>query len=103
MEEAKRAGLARSIGISNSGTPEIEEILSIAEVVPAVNQVRVIPQINFDRLIDPGTNADRISPVHLIGSRANLQAEQETWNSHRCVQRIGTPAQGEGGSTRSHH
>jgi len=44
MEEAKWAGLARSIGISNSGTPEIEEILSVAQIVPAVNQVRVIPQ-----------------------------------------------------------
>jgi len=42
MEEAKRAGLAKSIGISNSGAPEIEEILSVAEIVPAVNQVRTI-------------------------------------------------------------
>jgi len=42
MEEAKWAGLTRSIGISNSGTPEIEEILSVAQIVPAVNQVRVI-------------------------------------------------------------
>ena len=44
MEEAKRAGLAKSIGISNSGTPEIEEILSVAEIVPAVNQVGIIPR-----------------------------------------------------------
>jgi len=42
MEEAKRVGLAKSIGISNSGTPEIEQILSVAEIVPAVNQVRMI-------------------------------------------------------------
>jgi len=42
MEEAKRAGVAKSIGISNSGTPEIEEILSVAEIVPAVNQVGII-------------------------------------------------------------
>ena len=41
MEEAKRAGLTKSIGISNSGTPEIEEILSVAEIIPAVNQVRM--------------------------------------------------------------
>jgi len=68
MEEAKLTGLTRSIGISNSGTPEIKEILSIAQIVPAVNQVRAI---NSDRLIDPGTNADRVTPVLLIGSRAN--------------------------------
>ena len=42
MEEAKRAGLTKSIGISNSGTREIEEILSVAEIVPAVNQVGII-------------------------------------------------------------
>jgi len=42
MEEAKRAGLAKSIGISNSGTQEIEEILSVAEIIPAVNQVGII-------------------------------------------------------------
>jgi diketogulonate reductase-like aldo/keto reductase len=41
MEEAKRTGLAKSIGISNSGTPEIEEILSVAEIIPAVNQVGI--------------------------------------------------------------
>ena len=44
MEEAKRAGLTKSIGISNSGTPEIEEILSVAEIVPAVNQVGIVLQ-----------------------------------------------------------
>ena len=92
MEETKRAGLAKSIGISNSGTPEIEEILSVAEIVPAVNQVRVIPRINFDRLTDPGTDTDRVPPVLSIGSRANLRAKQKTRNSHRCVQRTGTPA-----------
>ena len=44
MEEAKRVGLAKSIGISNSGAPEIEEILSVAEIVPAVNQVGITLQ-----------------------------------------------------------
>lgn len=68
MEEAKLAGLTRSIGISNSGTPEIEEILSVAKIVPAVNQVRGSLKINFSRLIDPGIDADRVPSVHLIGS-----------------------------------
>ena len=42
MEEAKRAGLTKSIGISNCGNPEIEEILSVAKIVPAVNQVGIV-------------------------------------------------------------
>jgi hypothetical protein len=100
MEEAKRAGLAKSIGISNSGTPEIEEILSVAEIVPAVNQVRITSETNCDCPINIGTNTDRVPPVLPVGSRPDIRAKQETRDSHRFVQRAGTSAQGEGRSTR---
>jgi diketogulonate reductase-like aldo/keto reductase len=39
MEEAKAAGLAKSIGVSNFMQKHLEEILEGATVVPAVNQV----------------------------------------------------------------
>lgn len=39
MEDIKHAGLAKSVGISNAGIPEIEVILETATIVPAVNQV----------------------------------------------------------------
>jgi diketogulonate reductase-like aldo/keto reductase len=41
LEEAKKLGLVKSIGVSNSGIPELEQILEVATVVPAVNQVRI--------------------------------------------------------------
>jgi len=43
FEEIKNLGLSKSIGVSNSGTPELEEILEIATIVPAVNQLEFHP------------------------------------------------------------
>jgi diketogulonate reductase-like aldo/keto reductase len=40
MEEAHKAGLAKSIGVSNHRVKDLEKILSGGTVVPAVNQVR---------------------------------------------------------------
>ena len=45
MEEVKRAGLARSIGVSNFKVEDLEVILKTAKIVPAVNQVR--PSFQF--------------------------------------------------------
>lgn len=39
MEECKRLGLAKSIGVSNFSCKKLSEILSIASIPPAVNQV----------------------------------------------------------------
>ena len=39
MEETKKAGLARSIGVSNFTVDHLEEILQVATIIPAVNQV----------------------------------------------------------------
>ena len=39
MEEVKKAGLAKSIGVSNFYVEELEVILKTAKVVPSVNQV----------------------------------------------------------------
>lgn len=41
MEEVQAAGLATSIGVSNFRVQDLEDILKIAKVVPAVNQVGV--------------------------------------------------------------
>ena len=41
MEETKKAGLARSIGVSNFTADHLEEILQVATIIPAVNQVRI--------------------------------------------------------------
>jgi diketogulonate reductase-like aldo/keto reductase len=39
MEECHRLGLARMIGVSNFTTMKLQELLAIAEIPPAVNQV----------------------------------------------------------------
>ena len=39
MEKIKAAGLAKSIGVSNFGVPELTELLASAKVKPAANQV----------------------------------------------------------------
>lgn len=41
MEECKKLGLARGIGVSNFTSSMLEELLSFAEIPPAVNQVRL--------------------------------------------------------------
>jgi diketogulonate reductase-like aldo/keto reductase len=43
MERAHEGGYARSIGISNFNVSELDELLSVAEVPPVVNQVQFSP------------------------------------------------------------
>lgn len=41
MEECHRLGLAKMIGVSNFTTKKLQELLQIAKIPPAVNQVCV--------------------------------------------------------------
>jgi diketogulonate reductase-like aldo/keto reductase len=43
MERAQERGYARSIGVSNYGVSELDELLSVAEIPPVVNQVQFSP------------------------------------------------------------
>ena len=43
MERAHKRGYARSIGVSNYGVSELDELLSVAEIPPVVNQVQFSP------------------------------------------------------------
>lgn len=43
FEAVAREGLARSIGVSNFTKPDLEELMSSAKIVPAVNQVQLNP------------------------------------------------------------
>lgn len=40
MERARKRGYARSIGVSNCGVSDLDELLSVAEIPPVVNQVQ---------------------------------------------------------------
>ncbi|TGK06463.1 aldo/keto reductase [Leptospira fletcheri] len=50
LEKAYKDGLAKSIGVSNYTVPHLEEILSHAEIVPAINQVEFHPFLNQTEL-----------------------------------------------------
>jgi 2,5-diketo-D-gluconate reductase A len=43
MERAHESGYARSIGVSNYNVSELDELLSVAEIRPVVNQVQFSP------------------------------------------------------------
>ncbi|KAF8557314.1 Aldo/keto reductase [Imleria badia] len=45
MEEAKAAGLTKSIGVSNFTADHLKDILEVATIVPAVNQVEAHPYV----------------------------------------------------------
>jgi diketogulonate reductase-like aldo/keto reductase len=52
MERAQQAGYARSIGVSNFNVGELDEVLSIAEARPIVNQVQFSPFKYRRKLLD---------------------------------------------------
>ncbi|KAG0692579.1 NADP-dependent oxidoreductase domain-containing protein [Suillus ampliporus] len=45
MEECKREGLTKSIGVSNFGVVHLQEILEDAEFLPSVNQLEIHPYV----------------------------------------------------------
>ncbi|KAF8637408.1 hypothetical protein AX17_002903 [Amanita inopinata Kibby_2008] len=45
MEEIKKAGLSKSIGVSNFRVEDLKVILQSAEIVPAVNQIEFHPYV----------------------------------------------------------
>lgn len=45
MEEAKNAGLTKSIGVSNFTSDHLSEILEVATIPPAINQLEVHPYV----------------------------------------------------------
>ncbi|PNF24350.1 1,5-anhydro-D-fructose reductase [Cryptotermes secundus] len=51
MEECVKLGLARSVGISNFNTEQINRVLEVATIKPAVNQVECHPYLNQSKLI----------------------------------------------------
>lgn len=51
MEELVRAGLVRNIGISNFGVSLVRDLLSYAEIRPAVLQVEMHPYLTQEKLL----------------------------------------------------
>jgi diketogulonate reductase-like aldo/keto reductase len=91
MEQARELGLARSIGVSNFSTSELEGVIAAGTIPPAVNQVQFSP-LQYRRAL---LNACRRRNVAVeayspLGTGRHLS--DETVN--RVAQRTGrTPAQ----------
>ncbi|XP_026333799.1 aldo-keto reductase AKR2E4-like [Hyposmocoma kahamanoa] len=57
MEEAKRLGLAKSIGVSNFNIEQIDRLLANSNIPPAVNEIEVHPSLTQTDLV--AHNQDR--------------------------------------------
>lgn len=56
MERALELGYARSIGVSNFSVAELDELIAVADVAPAVNQIQISPFEHRRALIQKGTD-----------------------------------------------
>lgn len=84
MERAHQRGYARSIGVSNYGVSDPDELLSVAEIPPVVNQVQFSPFEYRRRLLDAceerNVTLEAYSPLgtgrHLSDERVRQIAER---------------------------
>jgi 2,5-diketo-D-gluconate reductase A len=91
MEEARERGYARSIGVSNFGVADLQQLLRAASVPPALNQVQFNPYAYRKALLDAcernGIVLEAYSP---LGTGRHLSSD----TVRRIAQRHGhTPAQ----------
>jgi diketogulonate reductase-like aldo/keto reductase len=67
MEAASEAGLTKGIGISNFGASELQELLKVSRIQPAVNQIQFSPfeyrKALVDACEDAGVVAQAYSPL----------------------------------------
>ncbi|KAI1288024.1 Aldo-keto reductase family 1 member A1 [Halotydeus destructor] len=52
MEECVKLGLAKSIGVSNYNSKQLQETFNVADIMPAVNQVESHPLLSQRKLLD---------------------------------------------------
>ncbi|XP_073286268.1 D-galacturonate reductase-like [Primulina huaijiensis] len=80
MEECKKLGLTKAIGVSNFATKTIEEILSSATIPPAVNQVELNPLWRPEKLKE----YCKEKGIH-ITAYSPLGANNTKWGDNRIV------------------
>ena len=51
LEQVKKMGLSKSIGVSNFNSEQIERICNKAEIIPVINQVESHPYLSQEKLI----------------------------------------------------
>ncbi|OMO50812.1 Aldo/keto reductase [Corchorus olitorius] len=81
MEECQRLGLTKSIGVSNFSCKKLADILSFANIPPAVNQVEVNPIWKQEKLRE-FCKANGI----LLTAYAPLGAKGTIWGTNRVLE-----------------
>jgi 2,5-diketo-D-gluconate reductase A len=91
MERAQQAGYARSIGVSNFSVQELEEVMSIAQAPPVVNQVQFSPFKYRRKLLDACEERNvALEAYSPLGTGRHLSDERV----RQLAERVGrTPAQ----------
>jgi diketogulonate reductase-like aldo/keto reductase len=91
MERAHELGYARSVGVSNFGEKELDELLAVAKVHPVVNQVQLSPFENRRALAEAATERAIVTEAYSpLGTGRHLGEPGVA----RIAERVGrTPAQ----------
>lgn len=83
MEEVKKSGLTRHIGVSNFNIPKLKNLLENAEIKPEVNQVELHPYLQQQELVrfcqDNSMLVTAYSPLgshHLIDNEKSILRNQ---------------------------
>ncbi|KAL6295314.1 hypothetical protein ACE6H2_003456 [Prunus campanulata] len=73
MEECKRLGLARAIGVSNFTCKMLQDLLSVAKIPPALNQVEMNPAWQLKNMREfcraKGIHVTAFSPLGASGTK----------------------------------
>jgi diketogulonate reductase-like aldo/keto reductase len=91
MQRARERGYARSIGVSNFSVNELDELVSVADIRPVVNQVQFSPFEYRRRLLDACEARDLVLEAYSpLGTGRHLGDDRV----QRVADRLGrTPAQ----------
>jgi 2,5-diketo-D-gluconate reductase A len=91
MERARELGLARSIGVSNFGVGELEQVLATATVAPVVNQIQFSPYEYRAELLEACTRSGVVLEAYSPLGRGRHVSSRTV---ERIAARLGrTPAQ----------
>jgi diketogulonate reductase-like aldo/keto reductase len=92
MERARKRGYARSIGVSNFGAAQLQQLLATANVAPVVNQVQFGPYTYRSALLDACRQNDVVLEAYsTLGTGRHLSSD----TAKRIAKSHGrTPAQG---------
>jgi len=91
LEAAKREGLAKSIGVSNYGIHHLEELMRVATMPPATNQIELHPWLTREPLVAYCQSKGIVLTAYSPLAKARMMNDPKLATLARKYQR--TPAQ----------